>query len=428
MGCRLFGIDPSVDELCRGGGYRQRLVQPVFLGKIQTAADRECDVQRRAGYIGNHSVIALIACIYNCEIRDAQTCEDLRNQIFDDTGHLPLFIRSAVGQIVFQITDVKRIVRGQPCLFRRGKGARRNADRVIFCTQRIKIIRLLQRELGLCSVQALQQVRPLSVDAQVIVGSSERKQDLQVVSSVGAVSFRGEQIQLPRFKILKQRGIVIIHTDFGRDVMLLQVPVQRIHHRAVQHADLSVLKGSRIDGYIIVGDVPDQVVGLIAHRQFRVADQVRPLFPVGKSRQQIDLAVQEHLIKIAEFSVYILIFPAGVLGDLPIVLIGIALLDRAFRSAFLEHLIFVIADPDRHGLVIGIFAGSADTQSRQRQEKNHCAQKDQKSAALSGSVDHRCVPLFTSAFSLFCPFSRSRAASAKPPVISGLTAARPSAY
>ena len=87
-----------------------------------------------------------------------------------------------------------------------------------------------------------------------------------------------------------------------------------------------------------------QVVGLIAHRQIRVTYKLFAFFFIRKTGKYVYIAIQQLLIQFAEVAVYILIMPAGILGQLLIVLIGIAGLDSTLFGPLLKHFILIIAN------------------------------------------------------------------------------------
>ena len=114
-----------------------------------------------------------------------------------------------------------------------------------------------------------------------------------------------------------------------------------------------------------------EAVCLIAHRGIRVADQVLTVFSPGKSCKKIYVAVKEHLVKISEISIHILITPAGVFRKLLIILVGITFLNRAFRSSLLEYFILVVAHAHKlAGSAVGVGCDGGKHQYYERECKD----------------------------------------------------------
>ena len=100
----------------------------------------------------------------NSEIR-----QNLRHIVFDNTGHITLFIRITVWQIIVQVSYRQCCMGIQPFPFSSRKSPAGHADRIIPAFQRIQIIRFFHRQLCLCSVQFGEKIRAPDVDAQIIV-------------------------------------------------------------------------------------------------------------------------------------------------------------------------------------------------------------------------------------------------------------------
>ena len=91
----------------------------------------------------------------------------------------------------------------------------------------------------------------------------------------------------------------------------------------------------------------DQVICLVTHWLLRITDQLFSVFLPGKTCHEIDLAVQKHLIQVAEASVDIFILPSGVFGQLHVVLVSVPFLGLSCLCAFLENFVFIVANQNR---------------------------------------------------------------------------------
>ena len=117
----------------------------------------------------------------------------------------------------------------------------------------------------------------------------------------------------------------------------------------------------------------DKVICFIAHCRFGVTDYLLTILLFGKTCKQVNLPVDQHLIKLAVTAIDIFIFPACVFRQLQIVFIRIAFFDRTFASTLLKDLVLVISNSD--GLDI-ILSKNRNGQSKQRhhQYTNKCGQ------------------------------------------------------
>ena len=101
----------------------------------------------------------------------------------------------------------------------------------------------------------------------------------------------------------------------------------------------------------ICGDVTcrvvfDKIIGLSAHNCIRIADNGSSVFPECQACQKIDLPVQKLLVQLPESAVHIFISPSCILGELAVVLVGVARLDGTLLSTLLENFVFVVTDSD----------------------------------------------------------------------------------
>ena len=167
-----------------------------------------------------------------------------------------------------------------------------------------------------------------------------------MLSSVSAVAFRGQHVHVMGVKSAEQMRIIRKSNNFRCHLMFIQILVQHADHGAVQHADPAPVHGCGIGCYIRVSVMLHEIIRFSAHDSLWVSDQGCPVFTPRQAGKEIDLPVQEHLIQFAESPVNIFIIPAGIFGELPVVFIGVARLDRAFLSAFLEDLVFIVAYAD----------------------------------------------------------------------------------
>lgn len=142
--------------------------------------------------------------------------------------------------------------------------------------------------------------------------------------------------------------------NLGGNPVLVEKFSQHLHDGAVQSADPHPVQRVIRRGDPVVLTVFDHVVGFAAHRELRVADDADSAFRLREPCQEIDLTVQEHLVKIGESAVDILVLPACVFGNLAVVFIGGALPYRARLGARLEGPVFVVADAERGDPFFGI--------------------------------------------------------------------------
>ena len=193
---------------------------------------------------------------------------------------------------------------------------------------------------------------------------------------VGAVALGGQHVDLLAVEGLEQRRVIPEENDLRLDAVFLEERAQHGGHRAVQHADPPAVQRGGVGGQRLVRVVGDQVEALVAHGRVRIADQRLPVLPPGQPGQEVDPAVQQHLVQVAEFAVHILIPPAGVLRQLLVVFVGIACLDGALPGPLLEHLVFIVPDADQP--VLGIRRESARSrqplgqQERAEQQLQRC--------------------------------------------------------
>ena len=169
--------------------------------------------------------------------------------------------------------------------------------------------------------------------------------------SVCPVSLRGHNVNVMVVKSVKKGLIVPEKNDFSLYLMLLQIRLQHTRHCTVEDADLFPVQRRGGDGYILIGVMLNEVICLIAHSRVRIPYDLLTILPPGKTREEIYIAVQKHLVQVSEFAVNIVILPSGILRELLIVLISIARFDSSLPCAFLENLVFIIAYADSNTLV-----------------------------------------------------------------------------
>ena len=165
-----------------------------------------------------------------------------------------------------------------------------------------------------------------------------------MISAVRSVTFSCKDIDVVSVKSLKERFIITESDHLGLDRMLIKISPEHFHHGTVQYTYSSTVQRGRIKGNIYIIFMLNETIRLIAHRRIGITDYICALFPVSQTSQKIDVSVQKHLIQIAELSVHIFILPSCVFGKLLIILIGIAGLDFAIRSALLENFLLVVTD------------------------------------------------------------------------------------
>ena len=220
------------------------------------------------------------------------------------------------------------------------------ASRIVFHTERVQVIRFLHRQKRLCIVQLFQKIRPSDIHGKIIVRSPERIKDHGIFHTEAAVSLTCENIQFLCNERRIQTVIVRIGYDLCVYIVGIQKMIQRFHDGTFHDTDLFSFQCLRIRSDFRISLMLYQVVGLVSHCRFRIADQTDPVFFSGKACQQINLTVQQHLIQIRKGSVNIIVFPAGIFCQLPVIFIRIACLDCAFPCPFLKDLILIVADPD----------------------------------------------------------------------------------
>ena len=89
-----------------------------------------------------------------------------------------------------------------------------------------------------------------------------------------------------------------------------------------------------------------KIIGFVAHRSIRIANNINPVLLLRKAGQEVDLSIEKHLVQITELTVYILILPACVFQKLLVILIGVAGLDLTFLRSLLKDFVLVISNAD----------------------------------------------------------------------------------
>ncbi len=182
-----------------------------------------------------------------------------------------------------------------------------------------------------------------------------------------------------------RRKLSFDNDDFRIDLMLVEEFSQRLHDGAVQHADFLAVQRGVGRGDPIVLAVLHHVVGFAAHGEIGVADDAEAFFLFRQTRQEVDMSVHEHLVKLGKTAVNVFVLSAGVFGYFPVVLIGVALPDRAPVGARLKRAVFVIADADGRGVSFG--------ESRLHRRQQECEQSEKKRRAFAHTKHFLCKVL-----------------------------------
>ena len=112
-------------------------------------------------------------------------------------------------------------------------------------------------------------------------------------------------------------------------------------------ADLPAVQGSGIlRGNGVVAGLMEQIILIRAHSGVGEEHGRGPLFGVGHAAETVDLALLKLMKQFRPAAVDILVFPAGVIGDLLEEVITVAAFYLAVRRAFLEHIALIPADAD----------------------------------------------------------------------------------
>ena len=361
-------------ELCRSGGDRIRLIDPVLLGVVQTAAHRERHVDGAGIQVRHHLVVTAVSGVCYLDIRDPQPLQDLLRQIPDHARGLSLAVGSTVGEIVVQVADMQGVMVLHPLPLRGGKSPGRDADGIIFFAQGIQVVRFLRPQKSLGQVQLFQKIRTFFRDTEIVIRSSEGAQHFRVLPALGAGALADDHFQLPGIKGPQQLLVALESNDLRLHMVLREILIQHADHGAFQHADLPSVQGGGIRRDLRNAVVLQQVVGFAAHDLIRVPHLIRPLLAVGKACQQVHVSVQEHLVDAAEISVNIFVLPAGIFGKLPVILVGIACFYCAFLCSLLEDFVVVISYADQFRFTVSgkrTHRKNACRQDQQAQEKHH---------------------------------------------------------
>ena len=134
--------------------------------------------------------------------------------------------------------------------------------------------------------------------------------------------------------------------NFRSHVMVVEVLLQNADHSTVQYTDCVSVQRFRISVDRSVCVMLNEIIGLAAHDAVRIADQCGAFFTPGKTGQQIDLTLQEHLIQVSVTAVHIFVLPACVFRKFAVILVSVAGLNRTLLSAFLKHFVLVITYSD----------------------------------------------------------------------------------
>ena len=86
------------------------LIDTVHFRVIQTTTNGKCGIDLSCAQGCDHIIVFFVAGICHGQITYTEPIQKIRDIIFDQACNLPLLIGVTVGQIVFQISDVKRIV------------------------------------------------------------------------------------------------------------------------------------------------------------------------------------------------------------------------------------------------------------------------------------------------------------------------------
>ena len=86
------------------------LIDPVHFRVIQTTANGKRGINFACVHGCDHIIVFFVAGISNIQITNAKPLQEIRDIILDQADDLSLLIGVTVGQIIFQISYVKRVM------------------------------------------------------------------------------------------------------------------------------------------------------------------------------------------------------------------------------------------------------------------------------------------------------------------------------
>ena len=246
--------------------------------------------------------------------------------ILQGAGQLPgVRVRGAEGQVVVLEADADRPVGIQPLPLLQGEIEVGAGVLQVFGVELlvVMLVFILNPVHGV--IQLRQEVGALLADGEEEIGGADLPQgdgDLRI-----PVGIEGDE-GIHRSPVKQGEGFRLggIHLhQLDRDAAVIQPFIKEADlHGAAGDADLLPVQGAVIIGgdFLILG-IDIEVVQLLAHGEAGIEHVFRALLQVGDVAHQVDLPVPEHLQELGPVALDILVFPAGIGGDLPLVLVGV---------------------------------------------------------------------------------------------------------
>ena len=272
-----------------------------------------------------------------------------------------LVIGVAERQRVVAIADADLAVRHQPILLGRQQKRVRVGVVVVLLEHPIAEIRVLVLDARQRHVQLGEQVWAILVDGIVVIRSAHPDDGDDLLLGARGVDGR-EPVDVAAQEHVQRLGLLDVERDdLDADLVLVRplpevalldavfvdADALAVEAREVVSADLPV-RGGRVD-----------VVGLRSHGQVGEEHGLGALRLVGHVAQQVDLAFFEHLQQVRPAVIHVLVGPAGIRGDLLLVLV----VDPAAPPGLVEVAKRRVIPAHAHGLlVLGGLRGACEGQ------------------------------------------------------------------
>ena len=255
-----------------------------------------------------------------------QTAGPVIQEVLQGAGELPRgLVRGAEGQKVVLVSHPDRPVLRQivRLLLAQERVGPRGHDVPFKHLLIVVPVLLLDAVHGV--IQLIQQVRPVLVHREVKIGGADpahRHRPVRVPEGVqGHISVQRSGIQHSQGFVLGARQLHELRLN-----AVLLLPFQEIVHldAAFVHADPLPVEGGIIRRDLPVARSDEDTVFLRPHGKGGEQHGRGALLRKGDVAHQVDLPVGKHLHQIRPAALHILVFPAGIGGDLALILIGIA--------------------------------------------------------------------------------------------------------
>ena len=273
--------------------------------------------------------------------------------ILQGAGQVPVLIRGAESQIVILETNADRAVSVEPFPLIHGEVKIGAGILQVFGGELLRIMLVLGLDPVQGDIQLGQEIGALFADGKEEIGAPDLPQrDGDIRISIGVKGDEGVYLPIAQLNERFRLGTVQIH-NFGRDIMGFG-PVQELSplDAAPGDADLFPVQGGKIFGgnfFVIRGNI--EVIQFLAHGNGGVEHILRPVLGVGNVAHQVDLAFLQQLEQFRPVAFNIFIFPAGVGGDFPLILIGVA--GTAAEGILVIEGRVIPADADDFGAFLG---------------------------------------------------------------------------